>query len=154
MQAFMRALFLLMLLALVPTAAIADDDTLRIILEQQQQLRQDVDQGVEGLTPRQARIIRKAQDEFFAITQGKTSLDQLTIGDKIRVENALERINAQIANTSASRGDQNVCWRERKTGSKTVVTRCGTQEEIDQAREGARGFLERPRVCVPPGCGT
>lgn len=36
MQAFMRALFLLMLLALVPTAAIADDDTLRIILEQQQ----------------------------------------------------------------------------------------------------------------------
>ena len=39
------------------------------------------------------------------------------------------------------------------SGSKLQATRCGTQQEIDEAREGARGFMLKPKICSGPGCG-
>jgi len=152
----MRALLLMAILLLAPIGALAEEtgSSLQAIVEQQKTLRADLERGMPGITPRQARVIRKAQDEFFAVVEGKATLDQLGIEDKVRIENALERINAEIVNTNAAQADKEVCWREQTTGSKTTVTRCGTQSEIDQAREGARGFMERPRICVPPGCGS
>ena len=98
--------------------------------------------------------MRKAQAEFFRLVEGKTTLDQLAIDDKVQLENALERINAELVNTNAARANQEVCWREHTTGSKMRATRCGTQQEIDEAREGARGFLLKPKICMPPGCGA
>lgn len=156
----MRRIGLLLVLwaamAMATGAASAQTDrtSLQVLVEQQEALRAQLTEGIDGVTPRQARLINKAQGEFFAIVKGKQALDELGIEDKIRVENALETINAQIVNTTAGRSDQNVCWREQTTGSKTKTTRCGTQREIDEAREGARGYLERPKVCVPPGCGS
>lgn len=125
-----------------------DQDSLQILIEQQQALRKDLDDGgIEGLTPRQNTIVRKAQTEFFALTEGKKTLDELSIDEKIRVENALEHINAQVKNTRAAADDQNVCWRERVSGTTVKKTRCGTKAEMREAREGARDFLERPKVC-------
>lgn len=149
---------LLVLWAAMATGAAAaqtEGTSLQVLIEQQQALRAQLSAGaIDGITPRQARVIDKAQGEFFAIVEGRQALDELGIDDKIRIENALETINAQLVNTTASRSDQNVCWREQTTGSKTKITRCGSQREIDHAREGARGYLERPKICVPPGCGT
>jgi len=138
----------------VVSAQTDETSSLQILVEQQQALRAQLSEGMDGVTPRQARLIKESQDEFFAIVEGKQALDELGIEDKIRIENALENINAQIVNTTAGRSDQNVCWREQTTGSMTKTTRCGTQREIDEAREGARGYLERPKICVPPGCGS
>jgi len=129
------------------------DTSLQMLVEQQVALRNELAHGPQDLTPRQVGIMRKAQDEFFRVVEGKTSMDQLAIHEKVRVENALERINAQIVNTNGAAASQEVCWREKTTGSKMNVTRCDTQQEIDLAREGARGFLIRPRICSGPGCG-
>lgn len=132
-----------------------EDDSLQVLVTQQQALKTDVeDGGIDGLTPRQNSIVRKAQAEFFAVTQGKSKLDELSIDEKIRMENALERINAEIVNTRAASDDQNVCWRERMSGTGLKKTRCGTKAEMREAREGARDFMEKPKVCVPPGCGA
>lgn len=150
----MKNIILMALLLGVPFTAIAQEqDPLQIMVEQQQQLRSDLEHGIEGLTPRQARILRKSQDEFFTVTEGAQRLDQLSIQDKVRVENALETINAQIVNTSASKSDQNVCWREAKTGSRTMVTRCGTKEEIEQVRRDSQSAMEKRRICSGSGCG-
>ncbi|MDG2517805.1 hypothetical protein [Lysobacter soli] len=136
-----------------PLAAIAQDDApapqkLERILAQQQELKRDLDAGkTDGLTTRQVNAIRKAQVDVFTVTEGKTSLDQLSMDDKVRLENALERINAEVKNTRAGHDDKQVCWRERMSGSNTKVTRCGTEAEMREAREGARDFLERPKVC-------
>jgi len=135
-----------------PLAAIAQDapppQKLDRILAQQQELKRDLDAGkTDGLTTRQVNAIRKAQVDVFAVTEGKTSLDQLSMDDKVRLENALELINAEVKNTRAGRDDKQVCWRERMSGSNTKVTRCGTEAEMREAREGARDFLERPKVC-------
>lgn len=152
----MRTILLAALLVLSPVGALAEEEatSLQMMVQQQVALRDELARSPKDLTPRQIGIMRKAQDEFFRLVEGKTSLDQLAIDDKVRLENALEKINAQLVNTNSAKANQEVCWRERTTGSKMQVTRCGTQQEIDQAREGARGFMERPKICVPPGCGS
>ncbi|HEY0504488.1 MAG TPA: hypothetical protein VGD42_13475 [Lysobacter sp.] len=130
------------------SAAPAAGDGLQQILVQQQDLKRDLDAGrTDGMTTRQVSAIRKAQVDVFAVTEGKTRLDQLSMEDKVRLENALERINAEVKNTRAGRDDKNVCWREKMSGTNTKVTRCGTEAEMREAREGARDFLERPKVC-------
>ena len=134
--------------------AAGEEDRLQVILKQQQELKTELDDGgIEGLTPRQNTLIRKAQAEVFAVTNGKARMDDLSIDEKIHLENALERINAEVKNTRAGSDEQNVCWRERVSGTGMKKTRCGTKAEMREAREGARDFLEKPKVCVPPGCG-
>ena len=152
----MRTLLMVALLVLAPMASAAETQSasLQTIVEQQVALREELSRGPQDLTPRQVGIMRKAQGEFFRIVDGKTTMDQLAIDEKVQLENALERINAQFVGTSAARAKQEVCWREKIVGSKLHVTRCASQQELDQTREGARGFLERPRICVPPGCGA
>lgn len=133
----------------------AGGTSLQMLVEQQEALRAQLsDGGIDGITPRQARLIDKSQGEFFAIVKGKQSLDELGIEEKIRVENALETINAQVANTRFAADDQQVCWRETKLGSKMTVVRCASQKELDDTTQGARDFMNRPRICVPPGCGS
>lgn len=129
-------------------------DKLALIREQQQSLKASIDAGTSGLSPRQVRVVRKEQDEVFAIAGSNARFDQLNIEEQIRLENALERINANVVGTRAAQENQDVCWTEAKTGSKLKVTRCGTQEEIDEARRGARAWMEKPKICVPPGCGS
>lgn len=152
----MRALLMVALLVLAPMASAADEEStsLQMMVEQQIALRDELARGPQDLTPRQVGLMRKAQDEFFRLVEGKTTMDQLAIHEKVQVENALERINAQLVNTNAARANQEVCWREKMVGSKMQVTRCATQQEIDQAREGAQGFMLKPKICVPPGCGA
>jgi hypothetical protein len=138
---------LLGLLAATPTPA-QEADRLAVILDQQRDLQKQIDAGnLRNLTPRQANVIRKAQTEVFAVTEGKTTLDSLSIEEKIRLDNALERINAEVKGGRVASEQQDVCWRERKSGSKMMVTRCGTQAERDEARRGARDWMEKPKIC-------
>ncbi len=150
----MKAVYFLILSFSLAFAAGAQEapapahDGLQQILTQQQELKRDLDAGNnDGMTTRQVNAIRKAQTDVFALMQGKTRLDQLSMDDRVRLENALERINAEVKNTRAGRDDRNVCWREKMSGTNTKVTRCGTEAEMREAREGARDFLERPKVC-------
>ncbi len=126
--------------------------TLPQILEQQRGIRSALDAGtLDGLTPRQVNAIRRAQTEVFSLTDGKPDLDALSLDEKARLSNALEQINAEMKQTRLAQDEKQVCWRERKTGSTTKVTRCGTQAERDLLRESARTYLETPRIC--PDCG-
>lgn len=132
-------------LAAEPSASLAQ------ILEQQRGIRSALDAGTLGdLTPRQANAIRKAQTEVFALTDGKAELDALSMEQKIQLENALQRIRAEMKGTRQASAEQEVCWREPKIGSAVKVTRCATQAERDRLREDARTDLARPRIC--PDC--
>jgi hypothetical protein len=152
-----NALFIL-LGACVCASAFASDgsppsiDTIR---EQQGALQAGIEAGkTDGLTPRQVNIVRKSQKQVFELIDGRKDLADLSIEEKIRLNNALETINAQMKGGRLGQDEQQVCWRERKTGSTTKVTRCGSQAERDFLRQNAREYLEKPRVCTPPGCGA
>ncbi len=157
-----RSLVLLVFVALsgpalaeTPAGPAGEEDGLVIILRQQQEIRADLeDGGIEGLTPRQNSLVRKEQTEVFAVTEGKSRLDDLSIDEKVRLENALERINALVVNTRQAGDKKNVCWRERVSGTTVKKTRCGTEAEMREAREGARDFMEKSKICVPPNCGS
>ena len=148
------AVALLLMASLVgPAAAYASEpDRLPQIVNQQRDLQKTLD-SIEGLTTRQRNVIRKMQDQVFSLVDGKTSLDAMTIDEKVRLENALERINAELVNTRTARDGQNQCHMEKKTGSGLSVARCASREERDQTRQGARAWMERPKICSGPGCG-
>src|SRR5687768_5047724 len=83
----------------VVAAAIAADpvELLEKIRVQQTALAADLDAGkTAALTPRQVGSIRRAQKEVFALTEGKSTMDDLSIDEKVRLENALELINAEV----------------------------------------------------------
>ena len=133
----------------------AEVDGLELIREQQLELKAALDAGeTEGLSVREVNRIRKEQVGVFALIDGKATLADMSINQKVELENALERINAYVKGGRAGRDEQDVCWRERMSGTSRMVTRCGTEKERDLAREGAREFLGKPRVCIPPGCGN
>lgn len=122
---------------------------LQLIFEQQQQLKNEVDSGkVEGLTERQATMIRKSQQEVFSLIDGKATVDALSLEEKIRLQNALERIEAEIVGTKAAQDDKQVCWRERKLGSKIGLTRCATVAERERVQSDAQYYLSRRGVCI------
>lgn len=148
----LRVAIALGMLSLAFAASASEQTSLADILAQQRSLAAQIDAGELPLTPRQGNSVRRAQKEVFAVTEGKSTLGELDINQKIRLENALEQINAQVKGGGhAATGEQEVCWRERKSGSTVKVTRCGTQAERDQIREGARAWMEEPKVCVIPG---
>lgn len=130
-------------------------DKLADIRTQQQELKGQLAAGeLSHLTKRQQNAISRAQTDVFAIIEGKQSLDELNISEKVRLENALERINANFVGSNAAGRDQLVCKRVALTGTGMKTTRCAPQSEWDQVRETSRGSLEKQRVCEPPGCGT
>ena len=153
MKRSMHALLAACLFAACGAMAQDATDKLAEIREQQAELARQLDTGELTLTPRQANAIRKSQAEVAELTQGAQTLADLDMNQKVRLENALERINAMVVGTRAGSSAQQVCKRVALAGSAMKTTRCATQAEWDQVRETSRSSLEKQRVCEPPGCG-
>lgn len=150
-----RLTAVLTVLTLVAAPVTATESSLQAIRAQQAELQRELEDGeLSSLTPRQLNAIRKAQAEVAEVTQGATSLDDLDIQRKVRLENALERINANVVGTRTAADGKQICKRVPVTGSAMKTTRCATQSEWDQVRETSRASLEKTRVCTPPGCGN
>lgn len=135
----------------IPAGA-ADPDPLARIVEQQRELQRDLD-SIDGLTTRQRNVIHKMQAQVFALTDGRSSLDGMTIEQKVKLENALERINAELVNTREARDEQDKCHMQARAGSRVEGARCASVGERSQDTQEARFWKDRPRVCSGPGCG-
>lgn len=152
-----RMMWVMVIAAALSAPAFATNaatDSLELILEQQQALRADLDEErVPEITKRQANAIRKAQAVVFTLVEGKSRLAELTIEEKVKLDNALERINAELQGTHAARAGQDQCRRERRSGSQLESTQCASADERDRVRENSRNTLEKRHVCGGPGCG-
>lgn len=136
-------------------AAQSESASLQEILDQQAEIAAGIEAGDYAHLPaRSISAIKRAQRTIANVTGGRTEIGQLPPQDQVHLENALQTVKAHLSGTRVAREEQQVCWRERPTGSKIAETRCGTEGERDIARAGARGYMERPRVCAPPGCGS
>ncbi|TZF89733.1 hypothetical protein [Cognatilysobacter lacus] len=142
----------LVLAALLATSVALAQDTpkVELIRAQQTQLRADMDAGKVALTPRDALQVRKDQDTVFEIIGRKPSLEAMNIQERVTLDNALERINASVQGTRVADDRKDVCRYQRVTGSKQLQLVCGTQDDRDRARQGARAYLEKTRICEPP----
>ncbi|WP_345294102.1 hypothetical protein [Luteimonas vadosa] len=150
-QVLFSLIALFALLAPVSSLGSEQSDKLAAILEQQRQIQTGLAAGeTYGLTPRQLGVVRKAQAEVFRLVEGKISMDELDIEQKVRLENALERINTQVKGGDldhAASGEQEICKRVRRSGATLKTTVCATRAEWDRVRQDSRDSLEKRRVC-------
>lgn len=102
-----------------------------------------------GLDARQIQTIRDAQSDLFATIGERRMLSELTADQQVSLKNGLEKIDATLKGTRLAELNREKCWREQKLGTKLKVTRCATQLEIDQLREGARAWYEKSDICDP-----
>lgn len=141
-------------LAMAVCAAVAQPvDKLVEIREQQKLLLAELDSGALKVTPREAALIRKENSRVLEMLEGQPSLDALGVAERVQLDNALERINALVVGTRRASEDADVCRYERNTSSKIRKLDCATASERQNSRDGARAYMEKPRICVPPGCG-
>jgi hypothetical protein len=96
-----------------------------------------------GLDARQIETIRAVQTEVFATIGERSVLSELTADEQVRLKNGLEKIKATMEGTRLAELNREKCWREQKLGTTMKVTRCATQLELDQLREGARDWWEK-----------
>jgi len=120
------------------------------IRSQQTQLRADLEAGKYRLTPRAAMQVRKDQGVVFELLQRKPTLEAMNIQERVSLDNALERINAAVQGTRVAADGKDVCRYQSVVGSRGKRLVCGTEDDRDHAREGARAYLEKPRICNPP----
>lgn len=150
----MNRMILIALALMVSTVVAQPTDKLMQIREQQALVTSELDTGVLKVTPREAALIRKEQGRVSKILEGKSSLDALGIAERAQLDNALERINAFVVGTREAGEDADVCRYERNTSSKIRKLDCATASQRQNSRDGARAYLEKPRICIPPGCGN
>lgn len=142
-------------LTLVAWPSLAEQSaSLAEIVQQQRLLQREMDTDVIPLTDQQENVVRDAQREVFALTEGKKSLDDLNIGEKAKLHNALERINSQVKGSRRAEETRQICKRVARTGSQLKETRCASREEWDRVREMSRNSLEKARTCDASGGGT
>lgn len=150
----MKMHFVGVLLMVSAVAGAQPTDPVVKIREQQQVLTQELDAGVLKLKPREVALVRKDQGVVRTVLEGKNSLEELNVAERVTLDNALERINALVVATREASEDRDVCRYERVTGSKLRKLDCATAADRQNARDGARAYMEKPKICIPPGCGS
>lgn len=144
----------LVLAVAMSAAAAARAESLAEIRQQQTQIQQELARGDLVLDARSQRTVEAQQRIVFTLIEGRAEVGELTPPKQVELRNALEKIRAAVSQDALAEEDREVCWQERRTGSKLTTTVCGTVRERQQAKEGARDYLQRPRICAPPGCGA
>ncbi len=88
-----------------------------------------------------------AQDELFALLEGKISIEELDAAEQVAVYNAQGVVNAVLADAEL---DREICKRERTLGSHRVMTVCMTVREQEEMRRLSQDDLRKRRA---KGCG-
>ena len=146
--------FLMLSLVVCSSGAMARKpvDLTRIVEQQRAiaaQLEASDAANTTGLDARQIQTIRDAQSDLFATIGERRMLSELTADEQVSLKNGIEKIDATLKGTRLAELNREKCWREQKLGTKLKVTRCATQLEIDQLREGARAWYEKSDICDP-----
>ena len=148
-----RILLLLSLVVCASGAMARKPVDLTRIVEQQRaiaaQLESSDATSATGLDAQQIETIRAAQTDVFAAIGERRVLSELTADEQVSLKNGLGKIEAAMEGTRLAELNREKCWREQKLGTKLKVTRCATQLEIDQLREGARDWWEKADICNP-----
>jgi hypothetical protein len=144
-----RKTFMLAALLATSTAFAQDTPKAEQIRAQQTQLRADLDAGKYRLTPRALNQVRKDQGVVFELLERKSTVEAMNIQERVNLDNALERINAAVQGTRVADDGKDVCRYQSVAGSRQKRLVCGTQDDRDHAREGARAYMEKPRICSP-----
>lgn len=153
----MRILSLVCLL-LLSFGALADQeaqgpDNLGAAVAQQREIRAALevnDSRYDYLGKNRRQNVLNAQDRLFAMTEGKTALEQLSPNDQVRAFNQLKRIEALLVHKDADRRE--VCEHGKLTGTNRQQLMCYDKAEQDERRDRARDSLMFRPACTTKDC--
>ena len=120
-------------------------------LDYQRDLRGDMQRGskfkhVDGSSKRR---VFAAQDQLFALLQGKNSIDELKDDQRVAVYNAQAEITAVLTDAEL---DRPVCKREKPIGSNMMKTVCITKRDRQEIQERQKSNGLRTRACTGSEC--
>ena len=104
----------------------------------------------EHVDNEQRRNIEEAQDQIESVLTGKSSMDQLSDDERLKLFNAHEHV---VAIMNDAELDRRICKREKKIGSHRGELVCHTQRQLDEERQLNRNRMQRTRICQGLGCG-
>ena len=131
------------------SSAVVIDDVPKF-LDYQRDLRDDLKSPKFrhiGNTSRRKLI--EAQDELFALLQGKRSIEELTHDQKVAVYNAQHLIAGIVTDAEL---DRPICKREKRVGSNMAQTVCTTKRHQQEHYDELQRSLRAPRNCRGPDC--
>jgi len=124
-------------------AAVAQQREIRAALEAH-------DPQLDYLGKNRRQNVLSAQDRLFAMTDGKTSLEELSANDRVRAFNQLKRIEALLIRKDVDQ--RQVCERTALTGTRRQQLVCYDKAEQDARADRARDALMVRPACTQPGC--
>lgn len=128
-------------------------DDLGAALAQQHEIRAALeakDSQYDYLGKNQRLNVLSAQDRLFAMTDGKSSLGELSPNDRVRAFNQLKRIEALLVRKDVDQRE--VCERTKLTGSNQQQLVCYDKAEQDARRDRARDALMIRPACTTKDC--
>jgi peptidoglycan hydrolase CwlO-like protein len=122
------------------------------IIERQREIAEQVQRSPKRMTEQQRRLVSEEQAKIYAIVEGKTSFEELNQEQKVRLVNAIEKIDAIVEGTAAAEDNRMVCRRERTIGSNRSATRCVAKKQREEESKNARNVMEQGEACVSDSC--
>lgn len=139
--------------AQTPVATQAPQPTLQAILEQQTQIRADLQAGAEQyryVDSFRRRQIYAAQKLVFRLLEGHQRLEELKADDQLEVFNALNRIQSHLVQQNVD--ERMVCERVALAGTRRYEMACMTEAERRQRADSAREEMMRRAACTTSAC--
>lgn len=132
----------------VMAAADPQELTIREIVTQQTQLRQQVVAGkgaFKDMSTAERKVLVERQDRVLQQLDSTQTFEQLAPHQRTEIFNDLEWIKAAV---TKAEDDRKVCEYTRSVGSNRVKSVCMTAKEQREHREAAQNTLNRGQMCT------
>ena len=114
-------------------------------LDYQRDLRDDLDtRKFDHLRAASRQQLMKAQDEVFALLEGRRSVEELSHAEQIELYNAQHLIAGIITDAEL---DRPICKREKRVGSNRAETVCTTKRARDEHKNEVQRNMRAPKTC-------
>jgi hypothetical protein len=100
----------------------------------------------KALTKDERAELATAQTELRTILEGRATMGELEVDDKLRVFNAHEKVLALV---TRAEDERLVCQQQKRLGSHRHQLVCRTAKQLREDRETTQNELRRTRTCNP-----
>ena len=119
-------------------------------LDYQRDLRDDLKSSkFRHLRESKRQEVFEAQDQMFALLQGKRSIEELSHEQQIELYNAQHLVAGIVTNAEL---DRPICKREKRIGSNRAETVCTTKRKRDEHYNELQRNLRGTQNCSGPDC--
>ena len=120
-------------------------DNVARFLDHQRDIRDDLRSSkFRHIGSSERKKLLAAQDEMFALLEGKRSIDELSHEEQVALYNAQHLVAGILTDAEL---DRPICKREKRVGSNMAQTVCTTKRQMDEHKNELNRNLRAPKTC-------